>query len=169
VIATCREYLEQLLKNAGIARVFTRPEDAAKHQAVPYAMVALDTETMQYDGSLVARADGPGMGERTFRRRVHRRSVRAKVKIVHRDQAAADTAGTVFLAGLARRILDPDGNAILVSARGAEPEEETSLLRQQAAAYFEVLFEGGVYADKTVKIYPLETALAVEGEIVEEV
>lgn len=169
MIATCREYLEQLLKNAGIERVFTRPEDAAKHQAVPYAVVALDTETMQYDGSLVARADGPGAGERTFRRRLYRRSVRAKVKLVHRDQAGADAAGSAFLAGLARRILDADGNAILVSARGAEPEEEASLLRQQEAVHFLVIFEGGIYADRTVKVYDLETTLQVEGENTQEV
>jgi hypothetical protein len=168
---TCRTYLTQQLKSCGINKVFTKAEDAAQYKAVPYAKVAFDDEDLKYDGSLVARADGPNQGERTLRRRTYMRTIQARVKIVHRDQAAAEAAGTNFLSGLARRIMDPDNNAILINARSGEPEpdEDTSLLRQQGTSYYLVTFDGGIYRDKIVQVYELETALAVESEIVEEV
>lgn len=169
MIGECRQYLAAHLKAAGIERVYTRPEDGTKHQAVPYAVVEMSDQSLEYDGSLVARADGPEADERTFRRRTHRRTVKAQVRIVHRDQTQLETVIMSFLAGLDRRLLDAQENAILISARGGEPEEDASLLREQQTAYFQVVFEGGVYTDKIVKVYPLETALEIETEIVEEV
>jgi hypothetical protein len=168
VIGVCRDYLKAHLEGIGIARVLTRPEDAGKHQVAPYAVIVPGEETLVRDGTLVACADGPGAGERTFRRRLHRRTVTFRVKIVQRDPGAVDAAAAAFLGGLARRILDPAGNAILVAARGAEPEEETSVLRDQEAVHFLVAFEGGVYADRAVKVYPA-SALAVEVEMAKEV
>lgn len=169
MIGSCREYLEEHLKSLGIMRVYTRAEDAAKHQALPYAVVMIDGQTAQRDGSLVARADGPGPDERTLRRRLYRRTVKVLVTIVHRDRAAADAAGEAFLSGLTRRIFDTGGNAILVAAQGAEPEEEASLLKPRETAHILVVFEGGIYADQVVKVYDLETSLQVEGEISQEV
>jgi len=170
MIRACLDCLEGCLKNAGVARVYDLPAEAAKHQAVPYAVIALGDETLQRDGSLTAAAAGPAADEKTYRRRLYRRSIQARVKIVHRNPAAAGDSGDAFLKALPRRIFDKHHNAVLVNARGAEADEEDAgLLKRQSAAYFLVTFEGGVYADNVVKRYPLGTSLEIEsGILVEE-
>lgn len=164
MIRACLDCLEACLKGAGIERVYTKPEDAAKHQAIPYAVVILGDETLQRDGSMVARADGPAANERTYRRRLYKRSIQARVKVVHRDQAVAGDAGDAFLESLPRRIWDKHNNAVLVSARGAEADEEdASLLKKQGAVYFLITFEGGIYSDRVVKVCAIGVGLEVEG------
>lgn len=169
MIETCRTYLETCLKNAGIKRVFTKLEDATRYQVFPYAQVIEDNQNLQYDGSLTARFEGPEEGERTFRRRIYYSMVDMVVKVVHRDLIQAEALREDLLASFERSILDADENAILVTARSAEPEEDTSLLQGRAAAYLDVCFEGGIYKDKTVKVYDLDVTLEVETEITQEV
>jgi len=163
MIKACKDHLAAALAAAGIERVFYRREEAEKHQVLPFGVLMTGDETLRFDGSLVASAEGPGNDERTYRRRTHRRVRDIKVAIIHRSDDQAETAGETFLAALDRRIFDGDGNAILVSARGSEPDEDDkSLLRQRSGAVYLVTFEGGVYQDKVVKVLPLETALEVE-------
>ncbi len=170
MIKTCKEYLAERLRAAGVSKISFSREGSDKHNVPPFAVVLTGDETMRYDGSMVAKGEGPGVDERTYRRRTHRRALDLKVLIVHRTDDEAQAVGETFLTGLTRRILDDQGNAILVAVRGSEPDEEDrSILRQRSGAVYLVTFEGGVYQDKVVKVLPLETAMEVEQELTEEV
>lgn len=164
MIQACREYLKTCINQAGIKTVHTRRVDASKHQAVPYGEIIFGDTDLHRDGSLVARYEGPGEHERTFRRRIYQRIELARIKVVHRDQALAEVTRDAILNSLGSRIQDGNGNAVLITAWSGEPEEDTSILRQEAAAYIDIRFEGGIYRDRTVKLYKTETDLLMEGE-----
>jgi len=164
MIQACTAYLEGHLKQLGIKKVYTRAADSTKHQSLPYAKITINDETLRYDGSQVAKADGPNASERTFRRRLYHRIVPVDVEIVAKDQQTTSELGAAFLAGLKRRIWDSQGNAVLVSAEARKQMMNTSLLSQQSATYFTVTFEGGLYQDRVVKVVNLDTALQLECE-----
>lgn len=169
MIEKCREYLKAVLNQVGIKQVHTSQADASKHPVVPYAEIKLEDTALRADGSLVARFEGPGDKERTLRRRTYERTEQAQVKIVHRSQTAAETARDSLLNLLVPRIDDGHSNAILITAWNGDSEEDGSILRQEAAANINVKFDGGIYKDKVVKIFSMETDLTFEGEITEEV
>lgn len=164
MITSCREYLKNCLNQVGISRVNTKKSEGTKHQAVPYAEVVFEEGDLRKDGRLVARFEGPGEKERTFRRRLYERTELARVKIVHRDQATAETTRDEFISLLDKRIDDGNGNAVLITAYQSEPEEEGSILRQETAAYIDARFEGGLFKDHTVMLINTETDLLIDGE-----
>lgn len=166
--ACCRTYLENCLISVGVKRVFNKQEDTSRHQVLPFAQVVEDSQSQIYDGSVVARFNGPAEDERTFRQRIYHCTVEMLVKIVHRDLNQAEAIRDQLLKQFDRRILDEDGNAILVTSRGAEPEEDGSILQNKAASYLDISFEGGIYKDKVVKLYNLDVALEMEPQIIKE-
>lgn len=169
MILACRDYLKTCLEQMGIKKVLTKAEDGSKHAVIPRAEITFGDTDLRIDGSLVARYEGPGDHERTFRRRTYQRTEQARVKIVHRDQDQAEKSRDSLLAGLESRIDDGKGNAILITAWSGEPDEDSSLLRQTGTTYIDIKFEGGIYWDRTVKLYDTATSLQLEGEIQEEV
>lgn len=170
MIQECLDYLKQALINAGIEKVFARGEDSSKHQGATYAELSVIKEQPKKDGSLVARADGTdaqGKPVRIFRRRTHRWNVIIKVKIVCRDEAALGQVKSSFFGSLPSRILDAGGNAVLILPDAGEPEDDTSVLRSKAETYFLIVFEGGIYKDRTVLLINLEDSMEMENEITE--
>lgn len=164
MIKACRDYLKTCLEQVGIKKVLTRAEEAAKHAVIPRGEIYFGESDLQKDGSLVARFDGPGDHERTYRRRTYQRTEQARVKIVHRDQDLAEKTRDDLIAAFERRIDDGHGNAILITAWSGEPEEDSSLLRQTGTTYIDLRFDGGIYRDRTVKLYDTATSLRLEGE-----
>jgi len=169
VIEKCREYLVTCLTQVGIKQVNTTKADTKKHQILPYGEVKFEDSALRPDGSLVARYEGPGENERTLRRRTYERTEQAQVKMVCRDQGQAENSRDNLLAMLGQRIEDGHGNAILITAWNGDGEEDGSILNQEATVFIDVKFDGGIYKDKVVKIFNMETDLQFEGEISEEV
>lgn len=164
MIENCRTFLTSLIQAAGIKTVLTKAEDEAKHKSTPYASVTFGQDVLGFDGSLVARSDGPGAKERTFRRRLYARNVPAKIKIVHRTPALAEQARSSILESIPRRIDDGLGNAVLLTLKTGEPEADGSVLRNQETVYIDLVCEGGIYKDSTVKVFDMETDLQITGE-----
>ncbi len=169
MLSSCLDYLEAKLKEAGINKVSKKQEDAGGHQVIPSASITVGEETLRRVGSLVAVLNDPAANLRVYRKKLYSRVIPFKVKIVQRDAITAENMGTSFIASLDRRILDSQGNAVLITAREAEPEENTSILNQKGTVEYQVIFEGGIYLDKTHKLYSTDTALEISGEIETEV
>lgn len=166
MIGSCIEYLLEILRENGIP-AHADAAEAAKHQGAQWATIGfLDTKWFR-DGSLVARAEDPAAGTRTYRRRLYKIALRTNIVIHSRRGQAADLGVTV--AGkLDRRIWDAEQNAILVTVRGPQPEDDPSLLKDRSTVELLVDFEGGIYRDRTVPLLDLEPALEIEPQIATE-
>lgn len=164
MIEHCRTFLVNIIKAASIKTVHIKAEDEGKHQTVPYASVTFGQDDLSFDGSLVARYDGPGEKERTFRRRMYHRNVPVKVRIVHRTPVLAEQARSSILQAIPVRFDDGAGNAVLIRFKSGEPEGDGSVLRNQETVYIDLVCEGGIYKDHTVKVFSMETDLQVTGE-----
>lgn len=160
MIQECIEFLQTVLAHNNIT--VQADADTAKHQGGQWAAIEiLDVKRLR-DGSLVARSEDLETKARIYRRRTHRITLRTKVTIHSRRAAVlAETVATQ----LPRRIWDAGKNAILVNARGWEPEGDTSILRDRNKVELLIDFEGGAYKDCTTSLLDLGAALDLEMEI----
>jgi hypothetical protein len=160
VIGVCEAYLVGLVKAAGVSAVFIKEEDLQKHQGQVFASVLVQDDSLEKDGSRVARtADG-------YRRRLHRRTTTFEVRITARTPADAEAIRVAVLTSLASRIDDGAGNAVIIRPRTAAREEDKSLLASKATAVLDVEFLGGVYRDESAKRFPpAATDIRLETEI----
>lgn len=171
----CKQYLAQKLQAAGIDEVYLTAEAAARHRALPYALVSASMdqlsqqERLEYSPRRVAMEDDLDNNVRRLRWRTHIRHLQLRVAIAHRTEAEAEAALTTFLASLDRRFLDADKNAVLVNGDMANRNDDASLLRNQAGAEALVFFEGGIYRDGKLPLFNVPDLMAVETEITEEV
>lgn len=165
MITECRTYLENLLNEIGIKRVTKEKHEKSQHQIVPRASISLEDETLERDGSLVARLPGVEPNEIIYRRRTYKRNLQMHVMIVAANFMAAEHLGEMFMNRIVRRIFDNKQNAILIVARSAEPDDDTSQLSRNASVAYLVTFHGGIYRDKKSIVYNLEDALELEAEI----
>ncbi|MDZ4042912.1 MAG: hypothetical protein U1D96_05380 [Eubacteriales bacterium] len=156
MIGHCLGYLETVCKDRNIL-AYTQAIDVSKHQGKQWAIIEILDIQYTRDGSLVAKEDDLVAMLRTYRRRVHKVILRTKVQINTRSAQAAVIAEQI-IQDLERRIWDDDHNAILITARVSQPEEDPSMLQGRSATDLLVDFAGGIYQDRTVPLLDLETA-----------
>lgn len=163
MIDECKAHVEQALRAAGIQRIYKEAEALHQHNPLPYAVILLDGETLRAERQRVAVEDNAAAGTRTYRRQVARRNLPVTVQVADR-QSPGDVVAA-FLAALSARILDPQGNAILVTPGTAQVIDDPSVLSEKVALELRVEFDGGVYTDQVVGTVPLSSGLAIEPEV----
>ncbi|WP_027364019.1 hypothetical protein [Desulfotruncus alcoholivorax] len=163
MINACRDYLVQKLYAAGIADIRVGAAEATKHQARLFAEIVFGKESLKYDGSKVAVSQEGAT--KTYRRRIYSRIVPAKITIAHRDETELQSITALFLASLDRRLLDGNGNCVLIDVSMGDPEEDTGAASQRERAAYVIEFLGGVYKDNVTQLLNMNEVMVIEGEI----
>lgn len=167
MIQACKEHLKKALEAAGVRRVYTQAEQLKQHQALPYAvLVEEEGDELTRDGTPVAQELDAVAGARRVRRRMYRRTVRIELHLAAKTEAEAERLLAQALIGAGTSFLDPDGNAIGLRVLGIRPEDDASLLKQQAGLVARVACDGGLYADQEVPVVGLAQGLVVEPETI---
>lgn len=163
MIGGVKAWLKSHIEAAGVERVFVDAEDLVRNHAIPYAVLVVDKEKLERDGSRVGRADDEEHTTRTIRRRLWRRDLPVTVVLVHRDEEQADQVIEAVLAAVfAGYRTETDYHR--VTAQTATWWEKKGTILGKAMVELPLVVHGGVFVNEEV---PLVGSLAPEPDGVE--
>jgi hypothetical protein len=159
MIAYCRNYLKELLQSLKITPVYISQKQADAYQGYVFSHVGPGTEHLKKNQVRVAVEDDKEHNLRRYRYKLYDSILPVYVTIVGKNLDQAEQFRQSFLKALADRILDPDGNAITLEATECDTVQDFSSLQDTREGYqITVVFNGGVYRDKTVNLVTGEIA-----------
>lgn len=162
MIAECLGWLERLLRDAQVERVYRSLAALDQTHPLPFAVLVLDRERLTRDGSRVAVADRVGC--RALRRRLWQRRLPVRVVVEHRTDAAVEGVLEAVLSAAREGPADDGGNRYRVRATADIVwDQERSATAERCRATLALEFEGGVYRDDEVPLVG-EVAPEPDGE-----
>jgi hypothetical protein len=163
MIEACKEFIKGKLAAAGIDKVYEKESDAAAHKGARYAwLMAVEQQELAYDGGKVAYTDDLAAGTRTYHIRKYAEKINVVLRFADSAAEAAIARRDNFLRLLGTGFEGPGGYRVDVEANAGSYLKDPSILSTGQGADVTLLFTGGVYATRTVRLL---TSVEPEGKI----
>ena len=153
MIKDCFAFLKEKLTAADAGEFYEQDSDASRFKGVKYVLAAaVEQIEMTYDGGKVAYFDDLAQGIRTYHIRKYAVKIVVVLRFADKDRDGAEAARAGFLRILGTGFADTMDYRIEVEATAGNILKDPSVLSGEAGTEATVLFTGGVYATKQVRL-----------------